>query len=230
MKIKDSTIVILLILTWFFIVCGVLGAENEISRMEEQIRTAYGQQDELLRITSELVRQNADQDRIIEEIEYKNVIQDARLDIHRIQLNNSADLFVNIFDDMTELEDKINALPQNRLGLELSESDIRNISALVYLESGSGSDQLQRAIASVIFNRMKRYNMTASQVIWQRGVFSPASRVSRTVPSQRSINAVHYVMNNGCTIPSDVLAFQLGGYHSFGRRWGKIDNVYFTAM
>lgn len=230
MKLKDSSIIILLVFTWIFVMCGVLGAENEIDRTERQLEEVYAQQLEMLEFQRELAMRQTDLYSEFEDMQYEMEILDRRLDIHRTQLNNSADMFVQVFDDMTELEDKIDALPTNKLGLELTESDIRNISALVYLEAGSGSIELQRAIASVIFNRMIRYNKTATQVIYQRGVFTPASRVARTVPSQTSINAVRYVMTNGCTLPHNVLAFQLGGYHSFGRPYIKIQNVYFTAM
>ena len=230
MKIKDSTIILLLILTWIFLFCVMLGTENEINNITELLeRIEVRQEEQELRI-ADIERMNESQETRLYDIEQVNRVQDLRLDIHRSQLDNSVDMFEQVLVDMDELEEKINSLPTNKLGLELTESDIRDISALVYLESGSGSVELQRAIASVIFNRMIRYNMTAHQVIYQRGVFSPASRVARTIPSQTSIDAVRYVMQNGCTIPQSVVAFQLGGYHSFGRPWGKIDKVYFTAM
>lgn len=50
MKIKDSTVVSFLILTWFLIACGVLGAENEISRLENQIQEVYGNEGKLMEV------------------------------------------------------------------------------------------------------------------------------------------------------------------------------------
>lgn len=232
MKIKDSTIISLLMFTWFLIACGVLGAESEIARIENQINELYSAQNASCEALDELRDENIRQDERMAEIERYDRIQDIRLDAHRESLNNLDDLYVDMMEQMTGMEEKIDAMPRNVLNLNLSEADIRNIASLVYLEAGSNScsDELQRAIASVIFNRMIRYNMTASQVIYQQGVFSPASRVSRTIPSERALRNVQHVISNGCTLPSSVVAFRMGHYHSFGHRYCKIDNVYFTAI
>ena len=116
------------------------------------------------------------------------------------------------------------------VNVRLSQADIRNIAALVYLEAGSQSYKCQKAIASVIINRMKRYNKTASQVIWEPGVFSPANRVKSTRPSDQCVKAVKDVINDGTTLPKNVVAFRNGHYHSFGKQYCCIDGVYFTSM
>lgn len=123
-----------------------------------------------------------------------------------------------------------NASRRYKVSVSVSQNDIRNIAALVYLEAGSQSYKCQKAIASVIINRMKRYNKTASQVIWEPGVFSPAYKVSSTRPSEQCLKAVRDVLNNGTTLPKNVVAFRNGHYHSFGKRYCCIDGVYFTSM
>ena len=228
MKIKDSTVIILLILTWFLIICGVLGAENEISRMEEQIKTAYGQQDELLRITSELVNSQNELVTRVDELETHDRVQDYRLAMHRDQLEDNASLFTDLLNSVEHLEEYMRSLPDNVLGVEVSDQDIRDISALVYLEAGSQSYRCQKAIASVIFNRMIRYNMTAQQVIYQRGVFSPANRVRNTRPSSSCLMAVREVLETGTTLPRNCVAFRNGHYHAFGTPYTCIDGVYFS--
>ena len=230
MKIKDSTVVSFLILTWFLIVCGVLGAENEISRLEDQIEDAYGHQDQLLHITAHLAEHNAEQDRLIAEIQERNLVQDYRLALHHDELMDNAELFTDLLNSTERLEEYMKSLPDNSLGIDLTEDEEYMIASLVYLEAGSGSYELQKAIASVIFNRMIRYGMTARQVIFQPGVFSPAGRVAYTRPSAMSRMAVRDVLEDGTTLPRNVLAFQLGGYHRFGRAYCKIQGVYFTAM
>ena len=232
MKIKDSTIINMLMILIVMISFALLYVDKKIELLERQIAelsSSYQTTDDAV---SEIIKDNKSQNLRLDAIEQHDRVQDLRLNAHREELSNLDDLFVDILEDMTMLEKKIDAMPKNVLGLDISEADIRNISALVYLEAGSSScsDELQRAIASVIFNRMIRYHMTASQVIYQQGVFSPAPRVSRTIPSERALNNVRYVISNGCTLPSNVVAFRMGHYHSFGHRYCKIDNVYFTAI
>lgn len=232
MKIKDSTIICLLIITWTFTFCAVLGAENEVDRLERQIAELSSSHQLTAEAVSELIQRDKSQNMRLDAIEQHNKVQDLRLNAHREELSNLDDMFEMIIEDMTGLEKKINALPKNSLGLKLSDKDIRNIASLVYLEAGSNSCsyQLQKAIASVIFNRMKKYHLTATQAIYQAGVFSTSSRVSRTTPSERCMRAVREVMANGVTLPANVVAFRTGQYHSFGRHYCKIDNVYFTAI
>jgi len=119
---------------------------------------------------------------------------------------------------------------RNKVSVRLSNYDIRNIAALVYLEAGGQSYRCQKAIASVIINRMSRYHKTASQVICEPGVFGPASQVRSTKPNAQCLRAVRDVVNHGTTLPKSVVAFRNKHYHSFGRRYCCIDGVYFTAM
>jgi hypothetical protein len=114
--------------------------------------------------------------------------------------------------------------------VSVTDSEIRDIAALVYLEAGSQSYSCQQAIASVIINRMLKYNKSALSVIYEPGVFSPASRVRYTTPSQSCMNAVISVINDGPTLPRNVLAFRNGHYHNFGTPYVCIDGVYFTKM
>lgn len=232
MKIKDSTIISILIFTWLMVTVVVLGTEAEMDRLERQIAELSSSHASLEQDVKELRQVNESQDHRMDALEHHDIVQDSRLDAHDERLGNLNDLFKDMLDDMSELEEKIDAMPKNALGLDLSEKDIRNIASLVYLEAGSDSCsyELQKAIASVIFNRMIKYHKTATQVIYQQGVFSPASRVARTIPSARCLRAVREVMENGLTLPSNVVAFQLYGYHSFGHPYCKIDNVYFTAI
>lgn len=232
MKIKDSTIVILLILTWLFIVCGVLGAENEISRMEEQIKTAYGQQDELLRITSELVNKNNEQDQRLDDVEYRNLVQDYRLDMHTQELHDNAQMFSDLLGGVEHLEEHVKSLPDNALGLNISEEDEYMIAQLLYLEAGADwcSYELQKAVVSVFFNHMIRYGRNVHQAIYYPGAFSVASRVKYTVPSARCRMAVRDVLEHGTTVPRNVMYFQTGGYHSGAHPYRRIQNVYFSTM
>lgn len=230
MKIKDSTVVSFLILTWFLIACGVLGAENEISRLESQIEDAYGHQDQLLHITAELAEHNAQQDRIIAEIQERNLVQDYRLALHHDELMDNAELFTDLLNSTERLEEYMKSLPDNSLGIDLTEDEEYMIASLVYLEAGSGSYELQKAVVSVFFNHMIRYGRNVHQAVYYPGAFSVASRVKYTVPSARCRMAVRDVLEHGTTVPRSVMYFQTGTYHRNTTPYRRIQNVYFSYM
>lgn len=230
MKIKDSTIIAMIIFSYMMTIISVSLADMQMTRMENQLEALKSAQNDVSEALAEIAQINSQQDERLAHMEHHAVFQDMMIQYNSEKLENINDLFKNMLKELDDLEERFNAYPSNSLGLELTESDIRNISALVYLEAGSGSYKLQKAIASVIFNRMIRYHMSASQTIYQRGVFSPANRVARTIPSESCVRAVRDVMVNGLSLPSHVLAFQLHSFHRFGHPYGKIDNVYFTSM
>ena len=207
-----------------------MGAEAEISRLENQISIIYSQQDDIYAKTYGIVSAQTEMDARITTAERTNHLQDTRLAMHRQELTDTAAMFSDLLASMERLETHLKSLPDNSLNVNVSEQDIRDIAALVYLEAGSQSYSCQKAIASVIFNRMIRYNMTAHQTIYQSGVFSPASRVSSTRPSVSSLMAVREVLEEGTTLPRNVVAFRNGHYHTFGHPYCSIDGVYFTAM
>jgi len=227
---KDSTIITFLIFTWLMLCIGVIGADNEIAKLEQSIQDIYGDQAALEDRVKMVEENNFIQDGRLDEIEHHNRVQDFRLAMHHDKLSDNAELFTDLLNSVEHLEEYMRSLPDNALGVDVSDEDIRDIAALVYLEAGSQSYTCQKAIASVIFNRMMRYGMTAQQVIHQNGVFSPASRVDNTRPSASCLMAVREVLENGTTLPRNVVAFRNGHYHNFGRKYCCIDGVYFTAM
>ena len=230
MKLKDSTVISLLAFTWILIAIGVIGADSEIAKLEQSIQEVYGDQASLEDRVKLVEETNLIQDGRLDDIEHHNKVQDFRLAMHHDELSDNAELFTDLLNSVEHLEEYMRSLPDNALGVTVSDEDIRDIAALVYLEAGSQSYTCQKAIASVIFNRMIRYNMTAQQVIHQSNVFSPASRVDSTRPSASCLMAVREVLEEGTTLPRSVVAFRNGHYHNFGRRYCVIDGVYFTAM
>ena len=115
--------------------------------------------------------------------------------------------------------------------MEMSESDMYELATLVYLESGIESYECQKAVASVIINRMNLREETLQQVIYDEYQFSPAHKISSSSPSQSCINSVYEVLKNGPTIPEYVCYFRSGYYFNWGDRYidyTKIDHTYFT--
>ena len=232
MKLKDSTIISLLVFTWICIVIGVLGAESELSKIEQQVNVLCNTQENTITKVAELSDYNMVQDERMAKIEHHNLVQDYRLDRHRQELDDMNEMFGDLLDSTERLEEYMRSLPDNAWGIEITEEDEYLIASLVYLEAGADwcSYDLQKAIATVFFNQMTHYNLTVQQTIYRAGAFSVASRVRYTKPSPQCRAAVRYVLENGGTMPRNVLAFQTGGYHSFWRPYIKIQNVYFNTI
>ena len=231
---KDRAILACLIF-FMMLVCLISRmADREIDALNKTIDYLVAQQKATDSKIDTMIANQSDEDKRLADIEEQQ--RDIKESV--AMANEHIDSLQTEVDSHTE---QIKAIPTQKSSkpslqehakpkYNLSEKEIRLIASLVYLEAGSQSTKCQQAIASVVINRMNRYHMTARQVIYENGVFSVAYKVARTKPSQQSLNAVRYVVNNGVTTPKNVLAFRNGHYHSFGRRWKCIDGVYFTRM
>lgn len=230
MRKLDELIIYFLVLLTGMVLVICVWTDKEIDMMNKTIRLIQTQTAINNGKLDQVIADNAVQDERLDDIEHHNKVQDIRLANCSKELTNTAELFSDLLDDLGDLEKAINRMPKNTIGVKVTEKDIRDIAALVYLEAGAQSYKCQKAIASVIFNRMVQYNKTASQVIYENGVFSPASKVSRTTPSGSCMKAVRDVLANGLTLPKNVLAFRNGHYHSFGKKYCCIDGVYFSKV
>lgn len=106
------------------------------------------------------------------------------------------------------------------------------LAKLVYLEAGTCGSQCQRAVVSVVFNRLEAgyWGDTLEEVIYYKDAFSPAYLIeSCERPPQEVYDAVDYVLQNGPTVPSEVRYFRADkdftweGY----AHYATYDNVYF---
>ncbi len=114
--------------------------------------------------------------------------------------------------------------------ITLTEDETTMLAALVTLEVGSESYECQKAIASLVINRMLTSDSTVSEVIYAKNQFSVAGRVASTTPSKQCMEAVNEVLNTGTTLPIYVTFFRSRYYHSWGDQvpYGIIDHTYFT--
>lgn len=114
----------------------------------------------------------------------------------------------------------------------LSESDVYELATLVWLESGAQSDECQKAVASVILNRMSTRNVSLQEIIYEDNQFSPAYKISYTVPSEHTLQLVSDVVEYGSTLPEYVTYFRADYYHSWSDQlipYCTYDGVYFSA-
>lgn len=226
---NDTFVIILLMVTIVVMSVSLSAMHNSLAIKDKQLEQMIEAQDKRIAdMEQEYTYTIGEQTEEIEELT-------ERMDEAELRLDDHMEMLTQIQLWQTE-HDKPSPTPtpkarsNNKVSVRLSESDIRNIAALVYLEAGAESYKCQKAITSVILNRMSRYHKSASQVIYEPGVFSVAYRVGSTKPSAESLRAVRDVVKNGTTLPRSVVAFRNGHYHSFGRRYCCIDGVYFSAV
>ncbi len=232
MRKTDELIIMLLVILYLLVLGVVLWLDKDIDALNKTLDHLLSVSEDQGDRISALEKETSYQiDMMSEDI----FVLDERVDEAELRLDDHVATMVRIKNEIDGLKPTPTPKASQRnsshkVSVSLTERDIRNIAALVYLEAGSQSYRCQKAIASVVINRMSRYHKSASQVIYEPGVFSVAYRVGSTKPSAESLRAVRDVIKNGTTLPRSVVAFRNGHYHSFGRRYCCIDGVYFSAV
>ena len=113
----------------------------------------------------------------------------------------------------------------------VTEEERTMLAKLVYLEAGSCSQKCQRAVVSVVLNRLESgyWGNTIEEVIFYPNAFSPTNLMSGCLPSQASYEVVDYVLRNGPTVPKEVRYFRADYDHKWEgyAHYVTYDNVYF---
>ena len=183
----------------------------------------------LLAVTTSLFIFNNCQYRKLQQVNNElNIIIDNKtneietLEKHNNELNNSVD----------ELKDIIETQSSNTSVVTSDEREM--IARLVYLEANTESIECQRAVVSVVINRLESgyWGKTIKDVIYAPGQFTPASLIKHTTAREINYEAVDYVINNGITIPEYILYFSAGKFFSWKGycAYTKIDNTCFGYM
>lgn len=121
--------------------------------------------------------------------------------------------------------------PESTTYIYLSDEEIRDFSALVYLEAGGESYECMKAVASVVINRMENSNSSLYDIIYAPNQFEPAHNIPYTTPSEDAINAVNEIIANGPCLPKNVTFFRAGYYHNWSdliQPYTVIDHTYFS--
>ena len=131
----------------------------------------------------------------------------------------------------------INSWTEGRYPLEvqLSENDKQILAALVWLEGRGEPIECQRAIASVVLNRMMVNGLSLYDVVYAPNQFSPAGRIESTRATQDISNQVAIVEDicmQGTSVPRYVLYFRAGYYFNWStvENYGCIGNTYFSSL
>ncbi len=112
--------------------------------------------------------------------------------------------------------------------IKVSNADRKLLAQLVKREAGGESFKGQKAVVEVVLNRVldSRFPNTIRGVVFQKGQFSTASKLSKTTPTQTNYDAVDYVLEHGATVlHGNYVYFSAGKCHGSGRI--KIGNQWF---
>lgn len=126
-----------------------------------------------------------------------------------------------------------NIATENKKVYNVSEADREMLAKLLYCEGRGESIECQRAIVSVVFNRLDsgKWGNSLNNVVYAEGQFEPVTTglLKKAKPSQTQYDAVDYIIKNGVTIPTWVLFFR-ASYHFNWNGYSpyiNIDNTYF---
>ena len=107
------------------------------------------------------------------------------------------------------------------------------IAQLVYREANTESLECQKAIVSVLFNRLAcgKWGDTIEEVIYYKNAFTPATAglLEGATPTKTNYEAVDFVLENGPTLPTYVRYFRADYHHKWSGYEGytAIDHTYF---
>ena len=106
--------------------------------------------------------------------------------------------------------DVINTIYEEQNPSKYTEYELDLLARLINAEAGSSwlTDEHQRAVASVVLNRIAdpRFPDTMYSVIYQKGQYACTwNGMINIAPSQRAIDNAKYVLENGVTIPENVI-------------------------
>lgn len=112
--------------------------------------------------------------------------------------------------------------------INLTDDEIYTLATLVYLEAGIESYECQKAIASVVMNRMTTQGKTLYEVIYAQNQFTPAKYIQYNCPTESTLSAVKDVIANGPSIPEYVTYFREGYFFSWAIDYIKYDHTCFS--
>ena len=155
-------------------------------------------------------------------MELKNINEELNITIQTLEDEN-----IEFQEKVSELEEQISVNLSSRMikGKTTSRSqesreyyisldDRETLARLVFLEANTESLECQKAIASVVINRVNSgyWGDTVDSVVYAPNQFTPAPRIPYTTPTAINYEAVDYVLENGVTLPTYCLYFR-AGYH-----------------
>ena len=161
---------------------------------------------------------------------------------------NTIEAYIGVFDVVHEqqqlIEDLVNEVTEIRvqpqavktvekkMAYDLTSAERELLAQLLYHEARGESLECQKAVASVILNRVdsKIWGDSLTDVIYAKNQFEPVVKglLPNTKPLQKQYEAIDYVLENGATVPEEVLYFRADHYFEWATDFMNMDNTYFS--
>lgn len=152
-------------------------------------------------------------------------------DVTRVVIEDNNSLSSNVDNNMKpETVSKVEESEVPEYYIDLTDDEIYMLATLIYLEGNTESAECQKAICSVVINRMTLWDMTLEEVIYQKNQFTPARLIKYYDPTDVQIGIVEEIMKHGVTIPEYVCYFRADRYHNWSgmNDFKYIDSTYFS--
>lgn len=122
--------------------------------------------------------------------------------------------------------------PARYINIEMTEEELNELAAVVFLEAGNQSAEGQQAVVEVVFNRVlhSAFPDTVHDVLHQGEgsdvpQFSTIYAVSTATPTQAQYDAINGALYGDTILDADVVFFSRNGEN--GRVWGQIGDHIF---
>ena len=121
---------------------------------------------------------------------------------------------------------------EKEMAYKITEEERDILAKLVYLEARGESVECQRAVVSVVLNRVNSpyWGTTIEKVVYSKNQFTPAKYINKTIANEECYASVDYVLENGCTVPEYVLYFRADYFFSWASKYEKIDQTCFSYI
>lgn len=120
------------------------------------------------------------------------------------------------------------------INIEMTEEELNELAAVVFLEAGNQSAEGQQAVVEVVFNRVlhSAFPDTVHDVLHQGEgsdvpQFSTIYAVSTATPTQAQYDAINGALYGDTILDADVVFFSRNGEN--GRVWGQIGDHIFCC-
>ena len=135
-------------------------------------------------------------------------------------------------EKIVEVEKVVEVEPQYTYHITSAEREM--LARLVYREANVESIECQKAVVSVVINRLHSgdWGNTLKHVIDAPNQFSPADLLWQTTPTEKNYQAVDEVLKDGVTLPSYVLYFRADYHFNWNgyKPYTQIDKTFFGYM
>ena len=155
-----------------------------------------------------------------------------------VQLSEQQIIMKNLAEQVTELRIKpaaiktIEVVEEKEMAYNLTSAERELLAQLLYHEARGESLECQKAVVSVILNRVESgiWGDTLAEVIYAKNQFEPVVKglLPNTKPLQKQYEAIDYVLENGATVPEEVLYFRADHYFEWATDFMNMDNTYFS--